>query len=432
MKTYKPSDFKEAVLPPRSSVSPRRPVVGPLVGSDVDKKSRKKLEFSSELDESDDDEPSEGITRFLSSKNDLPYVLRDAYKDSELKTYKVDAFVLSQKDVINAMNEAVESGDSVDLSVGGHHQNKMDQYKVTTVRRDKNMHGKNIVGLDISPSKGEPKKALFITGSANPTDAIWPTGNIESVVEVKGDIALAKKAYKLMRSDSLVTDKEIVQSTPTKRDVYSSRKTALNKSRAERVLTVAHDTGDDRIAWASTMNINDQDMSNALCDAAKSGADTRLIVHKTALTRNGLPLLNKMAEAGVQVFVFYPSDDSRKIQHKKELIRKDLYITSNANFTDEGDSQQNLETYFPDDKQLIESAKKDFERVQADCVPLEKARELFEVTRAKAAEKKKAKAAQKKEAEEKKILDKKRKKMSEGRAVKQPSSKKRKANDNKK
>ena len=137
------------------------------------------------------------------------------------------------------------------------------------------------------------------------------------------------------------------------------------------------------------MNFNDKDMANALSQAAKSGADTRLVVNKTALTKYGIPLLKQMAQDGVQVYVFYPAQGSRLIQHKKELIRNDLYVISNANFTDEGDSQRNLETYFPGDAQLVADAKVDFERVQNRCVSWEKALELYEADKEKAAKKKK-------------------------------------------
>lgn len=436
---------QRALVAPHSPASPRRKGNDPVVPQSRTKKISRQLSYSDvsqDDDEKEEEEKEQAVVRFLTPKDNLPYVMRDAYKEPGLKNYKVDAFVFSQKGVIDAMNDAVaDRGAEVDLYVGIHHQNKMDAYKPTKVKRCKNMHGKSIVGLDCSPSKGEPKEALFIMGSPNFSDAVWPTGNQEVMVEVKGDVPLTKKAYQLIRSNSLVTDKEIIQNTPTKRDVYSSKKTALNKSRAQRVLTVADSTDADRIAWASTMNFNDDDMADALSKAAESGADTRLIVNKSALTKNGIPLLKKMHEDGVKISVFYPQDGSRRIQHSKELIRKDLYVISNANFTDEGDFQKNLETYFPSDKKLIADAKVNFERVEQECVTLDKALELLEVTKAKTAEKNKAKAAaakkeaeekKKKEQEEKKSPAKKRKRESGGKTVKQPSLKRRKTQSTKK
>jgi len=342
------------------------------------------------------EEKEYGSTRFFSSIDNIPYVLRDAYKDKDLKNYTSQAFVFSQDGVIGAMNKAVLRGATVNLSVGIHHQNKMGRYEATTTSCSKDMHGKNIAGLECSPSKGESTKAVFITGSANPSDAIWPTGNMEAVVEVRGDVELTQKACRLMRDDSLTAHKGVVLNTPDKREVYSSQNILLNESRALRVRSVAKESGDDRIVWASTMNINDQAMTDALCEASQSGADTRLVVNKSALTKKGIPLVKKMADSGVNVKVFYPVDGSRIIQHKKELIRNDLYVISNANFTDEGDSQKNLETYFPCDTQLISDAKIDFERVEKKCVTLEKALELLAVTNEKKAEKKKIAAENKK------------------------------------
>ncbi len=422
----KHSRAQKALVATQSPASPRRKNKDFFVVQGGDRKVKRQIDFSN--DEKKEETKEQGTVRFLTPKDNLPYVMRDAYKEPGLKNYKVDAFVFSQIGVIGAMNDAVGRGAVVDLSVGIHHQNKMNQYKVTTIRQDKAVHGKNIAALDMSPSKGEPKEALFITGSANPTDAVWPTGNQEVIVEVKGDVQLTTKAYQLMRSNSLVAEKNILLYTPDKRDVYSSQNTALNKSRAKRILTVADSTDNDRILWLSTMNFNDQDMADALSKTAESGADTRLTVNKTALTKHGIPLLKDMADKGVKVRVFYPNDGSRKIQHTKELIRNDLYVVSNANFTDEGDSQKNLETYFPHDEQLINYAKQEFERFQEECVTLDKALTLLKET----AEKKKAKAAEKKEAEEKKSSTKKRKKVSGPKKTKQSLAKKRKTqSDNK-
>jgi hypothetical protein len=340
---------------------------------------------------------------FFSNKDNIPYHMRDAYNDAAYHNYMVESFVYNQSMVIDAMNKSVTDRNAkVELAVGGHCHNKMERYSVSSIKRDTNLHGKNLVAFDCSPSKQEPKKSLLITGSANATDAIWPNGNAEVVVVVEDDHELAKEACRLVRSNSFIDDKDIVKITPTKSTIFTSFKVDLNKSRAQRIDNVAKRDGDDRIVWASTMNINDTTITNALCNAAESGVDTRLTVHKTALTKNGIPLLRQAQDKGVKVNVFSPEEGSRIIHHKKDLITNDLYIISNANFTDEGDKQKNLETYFPKNKELIEQAKQDYERVQAQCTSLEKALEQQAVVAQKKEEKKKIAIAQKKAAAEQK------------------------------
>lgn len=402
---------------PQSPNFPRRKIESPLKLSILaDHKSKtlksgkllsRKLSFTSDVSDldtqdiiQDEDTIKKAIAvpviSFLSNKDAIPYHMSNVYKNDDYNNYVMESFVCNQPTVIESMNSAVERGATVNLTVGSHSSNKMDAYKVSYVKRDKNIHCKNIVAFDCSPSKQEPTKSFIMTGSANATDAIWPNGNTEAVVVVENDHELAKQTYNLTRSFSFSDDKNVVKITPTKNMVFSSYKTKLNESRAQRVNNVAQRDGDDRIAWASTMNINDAGMVNALCNAAENGVDTRLTVHKTALTKNGTPLLQKAEEKGVKVNVFFPEEGSRIIHHKKDLITKDLYVSTNANFTDEGDKQKNLETYFPGNTLLVDKAKQDFERVEKTCISLDKALELHVTIQQKKEEKRKQQADNKK------------------------------------
>jgi hypothetical protein len=126
------------------------------------------------------------------------------------------------------------------------------------------------------------------------------------------------------------------------------------------------------------MNLTDKTMANALQESAKNNIRTKLLVNKSSLTKNSTPLLQAIQDAGGDVRVYDPQESKRSILHTKMLLTPQLFILSNANFTPEGDNQNNIETYFPNNKKLIRAAKKNFKKIEKECTPLTESLELHE------------------------------------------------------
>ena len=120
-----------------------------------------------------------------------------------------------------------------------------------------------------------------------------------------------------------------------------------------------------------------------MVDAAKSGADVQLLVNRSALTREGTEQLKEISDAGAEVKVFDPAGKKRNILHAKDIIRvvgddDYMYLTSNANVTQKGADEKNLETIIPKNKEITLAALNDFKRVQKECVSLDEAVPLYE------------------------------------------------------
>jgi hypothetical protein len=313
-------------------------------------------------------------TRFVTNKDDIPGKIVDFLENKENKNIAMNALVITNPRVIKAINDRKNS---VTGRVGGHYMT--DFSKVPGLTRDANEHGKNFCSEE-----------NCLVSTANPSNSIYEHGNKEAMVIVEGDPDLAKTMYKQMTSTSPIKEnKNIVNTTPKKNESFSSRKTRLNASRAKRILNVANRGNKNSFVYARTMNINDQDMTNALATAAKNDVDTRLLVNKSSLTKNGLPLLHKMHNAGVKIHVFDPQEEKRSIMHVKDIVTNKLYIIGNANYTEEGDKLNNNDTYFPNDKKLIKAAKKDFKKVEKESVPFKNAIELSKAVQEKKAAKRK-------------------------------------------
>ena len=332
-----------------------------------------------------------------------PDLVKTTYENKNLKSFTAEQFVFSQNKAIESMNAATERGANVYLTVGAHGQNKPTQYKTTTFKRDPEIHGKITVGLEQSPSKGPSKKGTLLFGSANTTNMVWKHNpnkpgaqfNFESGIEIKDDMDIITDTYKMIKSQSPMkpkAEKKTIPTTPKKLSLYSSKDTNLNESLALRFNNAAEKGGK---AWIRSMTFNDSEIADEL---SKLGPNAEIIVDDSALTKKGIPLLQKMHDANVSVNIFNPKTGSRAKQHAKDVIietsDKKTYISSTGNLTNQSDEQRNYQLYVPQNKKLVREAKEDFEKVKKETISLPKALELKkqEQERKRKAKPKKSKA----------------------------------------
>ena len=325
---------------------------------------------------------SDEIIELKTNKNDIPYMYRDALNDSQYSSYTMRSFVFTQDAVIKAAKAAIESNKSINIAVGAHNHNKITALPKNT-QINPNEHRKSMVAFAESPSKKQNQNSanpcLIINGSANVSNNAWPARNDEAILVIKNNEELALQMRNAMLSNSPIKKiKEIVQTTPQKTKAYNSKTSDLNALNAHRILNVAQSTNEDRFAFTRTMNINDKEIAKSLRKSAQSGADTRLIVHKSALTKKGISLLQKMKQDGVKVMVFYPSSEKSVIMHVKDIITNTSYTNSTANFTKEGNEQDNITLIVPHNNEIITQAKNHFQEVENKCISLKNALKLYE------------------------------------------------------
>ena len=321
--------------------------------------------------------------RYLTNENDIPGEYVKILEQEGLPKKALNAYVITNPRVLKSIEN---SSDKVIGKVGQHYMNKHDN--LSEITSDPQEHGKSLVGLANSPSKKIAGKSSFIIGSANPTNSIYKYGNYESVVVGEDDTDLSNQLYTAMTSTSPVKEKkEVILKTPEKNTVYSSRKVDLNKSRSERINTVAEREGSRGKILASSMSFNDDLLAAALINAANKKVNTQLILDRASMTN--LPLLETMRAAGVNMFMHNPAGQYRRLMHNKSLITNNLFEITTGNFTQEGNDQNNISTYFVDDAQLRTDAEKDYERVKKACIPFDQAVPLFQKAQEQKQEKKK-------------------------------------------
>ncbi|HMK32640.1 MAG TPA: hypothetical protein VK431_03340 [Nitrosopumilaceae archaeon] len=343
--------------------------------------------------------------KFVGNDN-YPYTMRTLYRNPEYTRLASEQFVLSQKDIIDDMNKkAAEPNTKVHIKVGAHALNDMTNYNVTTVERDINRHGKITVGLIASPVKKLKKPSpqegqLFIT-SCNGTN-VWknnfnsnnPRYNFETGI-LTNDKELATRAYDMILSQSPVKkQKNTIQVTPKKPELHNSKHTDLNATIAQRLFNLAESKSNNRAAFVRTMNINDEKVVNAAIKAQKSGAKVELLANHTALTKHGMPLLQKLDDAGVDVSIFMPNEHSQTIHHSKavDIIKgkKRIHLENTGNLTEEGDKQRNYTLLIPDNKEIVKDSIQNFKQVKKFCIPFDEAKKIKVKRDTAKAEKRKA------------------------------------------
>lgn len=349
----------------------------------------------------------EKSVRFTSNfKENYPYLTNKVYNDTDLKNYSAEQYVFNQEESIKSMNAAKARGANVYLTVGSHSQNPMNIYQATTLKRDPNIHGKVLAGLDTSPSKQTPKKGILLLGSANTTNSTWQHKpdkagaqfNFESGIEINNDMNIIPEAYQMVKNQSPMkpdAKKTIIHTTPTKMSIYSSKDTNFNTSLSQRLNNAAERKGSVAVR---SMTFSDQEVTESL---SKLGKNAQLIVDYSALTGPGIPLLQQLHDAHVSVNVFQPQSGSRAKQHAKDVIieseGKKIYINSTANITNQGNTQRNYQLYIPNNDQVTADAKEDFEKVKKETISFPEALKRKKAENEQKAEKRKFKKSEAKE-----------------------------------
>ncbi len=350
----------------------------------------------------------EPFYQFLDSGTNFPYETQKIYKQPDFTRVATESYVLNQKGTISIMNEKAAQDDTkVLIRVGPHYANNMAAFdNDITIFRGPH-HGKVTAGLAYSPSKKNPNQhGTTLLGSFNETNNAWENdldlgkdtirNNLETAI-LTDDVGLAKEAYQAINSLSPIKagKKDYIQESPQKPTFASSKHTDLNKSLAQRLLNLAKDPHDNRQAYIRTMNLNDQGIVDAAIAAKKSGAEVEFIVNYTALSSQGLPLLQELDAAHIPVNVFTPTNGYRVCHHSKAWdIIKGLtfsHVENTGNLTKECGEQTNYSVFLPNNKEVTQASIADFNKVKQVCDLLAPAIQLKEKSDLKKTENKAAK-----------------------------------------
>jgi hypothetical protein len=371
--------------------------------------------------------PKKGpLYQFFGSGTDFPYKTNDLYKNPNFTRFATESFVFNQKGTTEAINvKAAQDDTKVSIHVGPHYANKIDLFDSDniTVARGPH-HGKATAALAYSPSKKRlDQEGLLILGSPNLSNNTWKNdldlgkddlhNNIETIIATN-DVELVENAYQAINSSSPIKPlkkKNYIKESPKKPIFATSKHTDLNKSLAQRLLNLADDPHNNRCAYVRTMNINDKEITKAAITAKKSGAQVEFIVNYTALSSQGLPLLQKLDAANIPVNVFTPTNGYRVCHHSKtmDIVKGTAFshVENTGNLTDECATQTNYSVFLPNNKEVTQASIADFNKVKQVCDLLAPALQLKEKSDLK---KREQKAAKRKAAQEEKVASSKKQK----------------------
>lgn len=352
----------------------------------------------------------EPFYQFFGSGTDFPYKTNELYKKPYLTRFATESFVFNQKGTTEAINaKAAQDDTKISIHVGPHYANKIDGFDSDNITLARGAHhGKATAALTYSPSKKRlDQQGLLVLGSPNLSNNTWKNdldlskddirNNIESIIATD-DVELVEDAYQAINSSSPIKPlkkKNYIKESPRKPLFATSKHTNLNKSLAQRLLNLADDPHNNRCAYIRTMNLNDKEITKAAITAKKSGAEVEFIVNYTALSSQGLPLLQKLDAANIPVNVFTPTNGYRVCHHSKtmDIVKGTTFshVENTGNLTDECATQTNYSIFLPNNKEVTQASIADFNKVKQVCDPLAPALQLKEKSDLEKAEKKAAK-----------------------------------------
>ncbi len=352
---------------------------------------------------------NEPFYQFFGNGTDFPYKTNELYKKPHLTRFATESFVFNQKgttEIIKA--KATQDDIKISIRVGPHYLNKIDCFDSDNITITRGAHhGKATAALAYSPSKKRlDQEGLLVLGSPNLSNNTWKNdvnlskdtirNNIETIIATN-DVELAENAYQAINSSSPIKPlkkKNYIKESPQKPLFVTSKHTNLNKSLAQRLLNLANDSHSNRCAYIRTMNINDEEITKAAITAKKSGAQVEFIVNYTALSSQGLPLLQKLDAAHIPVNVFTPTNGHRVCHHAKtmDIVKGTTFshVENTGNLTDECATQTNYSVFLPN-KEVTQASIADFNKVKQVCDLLEPALQLKEKSNLEKAKKKAAK-----------------------------------------
>src|SRR4030095_4237149 len=358
-----------------------------------------------------DNEMDKGTITFISNqKYNYPYLVKDILDNKQLNNFACEQLVCSQDGCIKSIESAQKRGSQVNLFVGPHCQNKQVLSTIKGIRRDNNIHGKVTVGVENSPSthipslKRMPMIGTALIGSGNTSNQTWkhmpqqnPVYNFESGILINNH-PLVNKTYSMIKSQSPMQPEEnltTIKETPEKPEFYGSFNTDFSKSIVTRLNNFSAIKDPEKKALIRTMTFSDPDIAEAII---KVGPHAELLVDSAALTKNGIPLLDKISSAGASVNVFCAKNGSRAKLHPKDITLISENKTMHMNFTanlSNNNRQRNYMVLVPNDKDVVTDATTDFKTVKEYCIPYEKAKQLKKEENSVKATKRKLDAAAK-------------------------------------
>jgi phosphatidylserine/phosphatidylglycerophosphate/cardiolipin synthase-like enzyme len=166
--------------------------------------------------------------------------------------------------------------------------------------------------------------------------------------------------------------KQVLQATPAKRTVLNTSQWHLNASKALRIKKLLQSANKNRVLYISSMNWDNQDITDAVKQVHEDGVQVKVIINGTAL-KSGKDQLDTLHKAGVPIYVFDPHQKTWQSQHTKIILRIDgdesLLIQSTANLTAQGDHEINVDCYHPQDQALVDNIRLGFDQYIAhSCV----------------------------------------------------------------
>lgn len=163
--------------------------------------------------------------------------------------------------------------------------------------------------------------------------------------------------------------REVMEVTPVSQKAVDTRTHCINRSKAQRILSLAENSkGDDSIDITS-MTFDDTDIVEAVEEVYKKcergpRPKMRFVLDGTALKHSDL--LDRLKHAGrddVLIYIFNADRSKRvfqkfpELQHTKTITRKrdgkQLSIISTGNLTNRSDQDFNIDSYHPDDSRLF-------------------------------------------------------------------------------
>ncbi len=234
--------------------------------------------------------------------------------------------------------------------------------------------------IDISPSK--KRKYVVFEGSHNLSELA--KYHQEMMVETQDDSPHFKRHYELFKQDAASktppAKKQVIQKTPNKKTVVSSRDVDLLKSKAERVRSLFKDPQPGSSADIVSMGFDSSPMVKHIREGyekleSPDKPRIRFILDRSA-EESHPDKLRQLKEAGgkhLDIYTYNKGAQKKifgkipELQHMKSMTMekggKKSVVTSTGNLVPQSNRDLNIDTYFPRDDQLFGQTRLQNEKV---------------------------------------------------------------------
>ena len=253
-----------------------------------------------------------------------------------------------------------------------------------------NLHAKRVLISDIDPEKentlsdspSKKRKYTVFEGSHNLSELA--KYHHEMMVETQDDSPHFKRHYELFKQDAASktppAKKQVIQKTPDKKAVVSSRDVDLLKSKAERVRSLFKDPQPGSSADIVSMGFDSSPMVKHIKEGyqeleSPDKPRIRFILDRSA-EESHPDKLRQLKEAGGEHLDIYTYNKGAQkkifgkipeLQHMKSMTiekgGKKSVVISTGNLVPQSDRDLNIDTYFPRDDQLFGQTRLQNEKV---------------------------------------------------------------------